>query len=152
MPSKAILLDIDGSVRITKSGKPCPSDPEDIEILPNTKEILEFYKNQGYLLLGVSNQGGISQGYVSKEQVEACFQRTQELLGLEIEIKYCPHPVYPISCFCRKPGTEFGMYFVSKYKLNPKDCVVVGDMESDKAFAANCGFQFAWADDFFKRK
>jgi histidinol phosphatase-like enzyme len=58
--------------------------------------------------------------------------------------------VPPITCYCRKPAPGMGAYFIEKYKLNPAKCIMVGDMGSDKTFAARCGFQYADASEFFK--
>ena len=41
--NKAILLDYDGTLRVTKSGNKYPVDPKDISILPNRKKILKKY-------------------------------------------------------------------------------------------------------------
>jgi len=43
-----------------------------------------------------------------------------------------------------------GVLFIEKYKLDPQQCVMVGDWTSDKSFAERCGFQFVDADAFFQ--
>lgn len=148
--NKALLLDFDGCLRVCKSGAHFPCSVDDVEILPRRTEVLKKYKDQGYRLLGVSNQSGIAKGDLTNEQAIACFDKTCELLGMEIEYAFCPHRVPPISCFCRKPGVALGVEFIMKYKLKPSDCIFVGDMTTDKTFATRCGFQFQDADQFFK--
>ena len=51
---------------------------------------------------------------------------------------------------CFKPMPGMGAEFIEKYKLNPSECIMVGDMTSDKTFAKRCGFQFMDAEEFFK--
>lgn len=148
--NKAILLDYDGTLRDTKSGAKYPTEPDDIIILPNRKETLKKYVDQGYMLLGVSNQSGVAKGLLTYEQAEACFKRTNELLGFDIEVSFCPHSVPPITCYCRKPGVGHGVEFIEKYKLDPAQCIMVGDLGTDKSFAARCGFTFIEAEEFFK--
>ena len=148
--AKALLLDFDGTLRDTKSGAKFPTDPSDVIILPGRKEKLAAMQKAGYLLLGVSNQSGVAKGDLTIEQAKACFEKTQELLGFKIDVRFCPHKVPPITCYCRKPGVAMGVTFIEKYKLNPADCIVVGDMTSDKTFAARCGFQFSDAETFFQ--
>lgn len=149
--NKAIILDYDGTLRKTKSGERYPSTPEDIEILPNRAEVLKEYKKKGYLLLGVSNQSFVSKGDFTVEQLIECFDNTHNLLGIDFEYKFCPHPAFPQICYCRKPMPGIGVAFIEKYKLDPSQCIMVGDMKVDNTFANRCGFQFAHADDFFKK-
>jgi len=146
---KALILDYDGTLRDTISGAKYPTNPDDIKVLPGrTKKLLEFQK-KGYKLLGVSNQSGVEKGDLSHKTAEACFTRTNELLGVDIEFKFCPHHSFPISCFCRKPQSGLGVEFIEKYKLDPSQCIFVGDMTSDRTFAKRCGFVFSHADEFF---
>ena len=146
---KAIILDYDGTLRDTKSGAKWPRDPEDVYALPNRKEVLQKYIDDGYILLGASNQSGVAKNQPTEDICIACFERTNELLGIDIEIGYCPHKVPPISCYCRKPMPGMGVRWVLKHKLDPKKCIMVGDATSDKTFAKRCGFEFKHADDFF---
>lgn len=145
-----LLLDYDGTLRRTKSGAKYPSDPDDIEILPNREKVLRTYLSNGWKLFGVSNQGDIGRGKITEAQAIACFERTNKLLGLDIEYKFCPHHVPPITCFCRKPMPGLGVYFIEKYKLNRAKILMVGDMTTDETFAKRCGIAFRHADKFFK--
>lgn len=148
--NKAIIVDYDGTLRETKSGSKFPVDPSDITILPRRTETLKRYKDQGYLILGVSNQSGIAKKQLTHEMAVKCFDRTNELLGVDIDVRFCPHSVPPITCFCRKPGPGLGVALIIEYKLDPAQCIMVGDMTTDKTFAARCGFKFVDQDVFFK--
>jgi len=106
-------------------------------------------KAEGFILLGVSNQSGVAKGTIIAKMAEACFDETNRQLGLDIEYVYCPHRAGPPQCYCRKPMPGWGVHFIEKYKLNPAECVFVGDMTTDKTFAGRAGFQFAWASAFF---
>jgi len=147
--NKAILFDYDGTLRITKSGGHYPTDISDIEIIPGRIEKLLELQNQGYILLGVSNQSGVAKGLLTHATAIACFEKTNEMLGINIDYKYCGHSVPPITCYCRKPGVGFGVEFIEKYKLNPSQCTMVGDLTSDKTFAKRCGFNYVDASEFF---
>lgn len=149
--NKALLLDYDGTLRDTKSGAKFPTRPDDIYILPNRVELLKAKQKEGYLLLGVSNQSGVEKGDLTLEMAKDCFKKTNELLGLDIEVSFCPHKVPPISCYCRKPGAGMGVAFIEKHKLDPSQCVVVGDLKSDETFASRCGMMFKNAEEFFSQ-
>ena len=81
---------------------------------------------------GISNQSGIAKGELTVADAEACFQRTNELLGVEIEFLYCPHRVPPISCYCRKPQVGLAVQLIEKHKLDRSKTIFVGDMTTDK--------------------
>lgn len=150
--NKAVLLDYDGSLRKTKSGEKYPSNPSDIEILPNRITVLRKFQEEGYILLGVSNQSFIAKGDISFEDAQKCFEHTHKLLGLGLDYLFCPHQAYPQVCYCRKPMPGMGVTFIEKYKLDPSQCIMVGDMKTDNTFADRCGFQFIKAQDFFHTK
>lgn len=147
--NKALILDYDGTLRKTKSGQDYPLESGDIEALPGRKETLQKYKDAGYRLLGVSNQSGIGKGKLSNGAAKACFDKTNELVGHDIEYVYCPHGSFPIACYCRKPLPGWGVHFIEKYKLDASKCIFVGDMTSDKTFAKRCGFQYKDQAAFF---
>jgi len=146
--NKALLLDYDDTLRRSTGPKKWPEDPSHVEILPNRKEVLAKYEDDGYLLLGVSNQSAIAKGLDEDIAID-CFERTNELLGFDIEYKYCPHSVPPVKCYCRKPQVGNGAYFIWKYHLDPSQCIMVGDQTSDKTFATRCGFQYKDEAEFF---
>jgi HAD superfamily hydrolase (TIGR01662 family) len=147
---KGLLLDVDGTLRKTKSGEIFPRDPEDVELLPGRREVLKRWVDEGYTLFFVSNQSGVASGSVSKEAVEAAFARTVDLLGLPVaEVAYCPHPAFPVGCFCRKPLPGLGVALMQRHKLAREKLIMVGDMDSDRDFAKSLGVKYVGAEDFF---
>lgn len=149
--NKALILDYDGTLRecIGGNGK-FPVSEDQIKILPKRKEILLDYQSKGYRLIGMSNQSGIAKGDLTLEKCNDLFLHTNKLLGIDIEHNFCPHQSAPISCYCRKPMPGKGVEFIMKYKLNRKDCIMVGDYTSDKTFATRSGFQYVDQAEFFK--
>ena len=148
--AKALLLDVDGTLRQTRSGEIYPTDPDDIEVLPGRRERLQQWLDDGWQLFFVSNQSGVASGKLSAEQAEACFERTIELLGLPVtDAAYCPHPAFPANCFCRKPMPGMGIALARKHGLDPTQWVMVGDMPSDQAFAEAIGATYHDAHRFF---
>jgi HAD superfamily hydrolase (TIGR01662 family) len=147
---KGLLLDVDGCLRKTKSGEIYPRDPDDVELLPGRRETLARWIDAGYRLFFVSNQSGIASGKLSKDAADSAFARTVELLQLPVtEVAFCPHPAFPVACYCRKPMPGLGVYLVQRHHLAPEHLVVVGDMKSDAEFAAGIGAQYFDAATFF---
>lgn len=155
--NKALFLDIDGTLRRTEHlPNKYPTDPSEVELLYDAKEMrakLDKYVADGYKLIGVSNQSGIAKGTITEETAKLCFNRVRELLGYseeEFPINYCSHRSAPIVCFCRKPQSGMGVKAIVDYKLNPKSCLMVGDMTSDKTFATRLGIPYMDVNDFWK--
>ena len=147
---KGLLLDVDGTLRVTLSGEKYPRTPDDIELLPGRKAVLERWISEGYKLFFISNQSGVHSGKLTSEDADTCFQKTIELLGLPIEeVCYCPHSAFPVGCFCRKPMPGIAVYLSNKYQLAPEHLVMVGDMKSDAAFAEGLGIRYFDAEQFF---
>ncbi len=149
--NKALIVDYDGTLRECINGNDkYPVIESQIEIKPNRKKILDEYKSKGYLLLGISNQSGVAKGELTEQKASELFAHTNKLLGVDIEYRFCPHQSAPISCYCRKPMPGIGVEFIMKHKLRAKDCIFVGDMTTDKTFAARAGFQYVDQAEFFK--
>jgi len=128
---KALFLDRDGTLILDKDYL---SDPEGVELIPNVTEALKTARDLGYLLFLFTNQSGIGRGYHTLEDAQACNRRMFDLLGLgdELFTDICIAPESPdqISAY-RKPSPRFILEMRAKYSLDPQQCWMVGDRESD---------------------
>lgn len=145
----AVIFDFDGTLRICPSGAPYPRTVDDVSLLPGRAEVVAALRDAGVLLLGVSNQSGVATGALTQEQARALFDATCALLKAEIDVRFCPHRAVAARCWCRKPMPGLGVVLTRDHALDPARCVFVGDRESDREFAHNCGFEFSDPDDFF---
>lgn len=154
--NKALLLDYDGTLRITKSGFIYPRKADDVFVLANRAKVLKDYLDRGYVLCGVSNQSGLAKEdpndeyYLTEADCRAAFDETNRQLGVDIDYLYASERAGVPSTFYRKPMPGMGVAFIEKYKLDPAQCIMVGDMKTDETFANRCGFQYFDAADFFK--
>lgn len=149
--NEALIFDFDGTLRTHVGTEKYPLKPSEVRAIKERGVKLARLAKL-LPLLGASNQSGIAKGNLTCEDAEACFAETTKQLGVKFEeILYCPHKVPPITCYCRKPGPGMGVQLIWKYKLDPRKCVYVGDMTTDKTFAARCGFKFEDHTEFFKR-
>jgi len=146
---RALLLDYDGTLRRTRSGEKYPTHPDDVEVLPGRAAILQRLRDEGVVLLGVSNQSGVSKGVLTEATARACFDRTNALLGLDIEVAFCPHNPAPIACWCRKPMPGLAVDFIERHKLDPARTTMVGDMTTDRTFAARAGIGYRDVSEMF---
>jgi len=151
---KALILDYDGTLRDDARDhggqRPYPTEVSQVSVLPNVPETLARYADDGYLMLGVTIQSGIERGHLTAERAFECILETNRLAGQpDTHTSWCPHYRFPIACYCRKPQVGLGVMLTREHELNPAECIMVGDKTTDKTFATRCGFQFAWATDFF---
>lgn len=146
---KALILDYDGTLRRSLGPAPFPLRPDDVEVLEGRKEALDAFAAQGWLLLGVSNQSGVAGGQLTVEQAKACFDRTNELLGHDIDVRFDTHPSGRIDNWTRKPMPGLGVQLILDHALDRNRCIYVGDQDTDRQFAENCGFEYADQADFF---
>ncbi|HEX2034841.1 MAG TPA: hypothetical protein VHS99_11695, partial [Chloroflexota bacterium] len=92
---KALFVDLDGTVRETRTGRPHPVRAWDQRLRSGVKERLSEFRRRGYVVVGVTNQGGVAMGFLSEADVRAINERLAGELapGLFDLILYCPyHP------------------------------------------------------------
>lgn len=149
LEGRAALFWCDGVLRRSRSGRRTPSSPDDVEVLPGRAEVLRRHQEAGFRLLALAWHPEIAEGTTSPEEVEAGFARMRELLGVEIDVLYCPHGGGPPVCWCRKPLPGLGIVFIQRYGLDAAQCHYVGEGGADAGFARRLGFRYQEAADFF---
>jgi D-glycero-D-manno-heptose 1,7-bisphosphate phosphatase len=133
-PKKVVFLDRDGTLNKKASVAQYIISPEKFVWLKGAREALKLLKEQGYILILVTNQPGIARGFLTEEQLKQIHEKMQAdliLSGTRIDyIYYCPHG-WNDGCFCRKP--EPGLFFKAQrdLSLNLSECVLFGDDERD---------------------
>ncbi len=135
---KAIFLDRDGTINVDKEYVYRLSD---FEFLPGAREALRIFQDLGFLLIIVTNQSGIARGYYTLEdylKLDKALKDDLDLHGIRItDSFYCPHlpegavEEYTTECDCRKP--KLGMFedAISKYGIDLKHSICIGDKERD---------------------
>lgn len=149
--NKALFLDYDSTIRecVGGNGK-FPTEESHISILPNRYNILKSFQDNGYYLIGVSNQSGVHKGDLTFNKAYDLFVHTNKLLGLDIEINFCPHQSAPPVCYCRKPQIGIFVNMMNKFKLNRAECLFVGDHGTDASAAKRFGIKYVDQAEFFK--
>ncbi len=130
---KAIFLDRDGVV-IREHGD-YTWLLEDLKINPGIPEALLNFSKQGYLLIVISNQGGIGKGLYTKDEADYLhlhISRNLGMSGIEIsEYYYCPHHPTTSNCICRKPDSQLLEKAIARFNIDPKKSFFIGDTERD---------------------
>ena len=150
--NKAIFVDLDGTVRKSNGELAYPTEISDIEILKNSVEVLKKYKSDGYKIIAVTNQSGISKKILTAQKCKDLIDHTNELLeNLIDDYHFCPHLPPKDICYCRKPQSGVGILMMHKHKLDLKSCIMVGDSTSDRTFAERLKMTHRPPNLFFNR-
>lgn len=148
--AKALFLDLDGTIRYSGDSI-FINTPDQVRIFDCVELKLLEYRTQGYLLIGVTNQGGISAGFMTEENLQANLERTQELLGDARLDKIYVARTMDITDALRKPNAGMLLMARADHHLELSECLMVGDRPEDKGAADNAGVSFQWAWEFFGR-
>lgn len=130
---KAILLDRDGV--INKEMDAYVFRRKEFKILPDVPAALSLLKKNGYLLIIISNQGGIGKGMYKIQDVEKLHKYMLDYLksfgiGIE-EVYYCVHHPESGNCICRKPDSLLVEKAVARFGLDTSKSWFIGDKERD---------------------
>ena len=106
---RAVFLDRDGVINRKAPENQYITAWEQLEFLPGIPEALRTLKQNGFLLVVVTNQSAISRNELTIEALESIHRRMVEWLaghGVTIDaIYYCPHDRNG-NCQCRKPRPQ----------------------------------------------
>jgi len=131
---KAIFLDRDG-VLCDNSRHYYITSEEELTLNPGAIEALTVFRDRGYMLIVITNQGGIRTGHNTKENVERVHRYMQELIekeGITLdEIYYCPHHSDLENCLCRKPLPLMLEKALARFGIDPEASYFIGDSERD---------------------
>lgn len=169
--TKVLLVDIDGTLTQSISSGSFGNHPKDYKAIPEAKGAISYFKSQGCVIAGISNQGGVASGHKS---LADCHEEQRFKLGLFPEIQfivYCTdfegrtswyqnrvqdviaaHDSGTYSKYSRsfrKPSS--GMIYVAldELKFFTKSRVLfVGDRTEDVQCATNAEVQFMEAVDW----
>lgn len=139
--NKAVFLDRDGVINF---------DPGDY-----TYNLTEFKLNEGiianlkllydhgYLLIIITNQGGISKKLYTHNDVSEIHNYLKSELkkeGVELtEIYYCPHHSINEKCICRKPNPLMIQKAIARFNIDPEKSFMIGDKDRDVESAEAAG-------------
>jgi D-glycero-D-manno-heptose 1,7-bisphosphate phosphatase len=141
MKNKALFLDRDGVINHD------PGDytmsVEEFIILPTVIDALVLAKSKGYIIIVITNQGGIAKGLYTHETVATMHEklnRTCQESDVEIKrIFYSPHHPEFGNSLTRKPERLLMERALSLYHIDPSKSVMIGDRERDVQCAQQVG-------------
>lgn len=131
---KAVFLDRDGVLNKELGDYVCKL--EDFQVLEHNFPALIELQSRGYLLIVITNQGGLAKGWYSEEtlgRMHDYLRRTYSDQGIQLaDIYYCRHhPEYNGNCLCRKPGSIMLEKAIARFGIDAGASYFIGDRERD---------------------
>lgn len=173
--SKLLLLDLDGTVRTTKSGATFINDPHDQQIIKEAAAAIACYPFD-WAVVGITNQGGVAAGHKSLEDAVKEQSYTLELCPrlaaiifcvdfagetridvvrpgvLEINPKFNHHLTHDkLKGTYRKPSPGMLLWAMEWSGVDKADCIYVGDRTEDEQAASAAGVDFLWATKWYEQ-
>lgn len=142
--NKAIFLDRDGVIN-RKGSSYYIFREEEFFFNKGVADALKYFTEEGYKLIIITNQGGISKGIFNESHLAKlhnymlCYLKNY---NIEIsDIYYCPHHPEVSKCECRKPGTLLFEQAIKKHEIDPGESYMIGDSDIDIQAAAKMGIK-----------
>ena len=139
--NKAVFLDRDGVVNreigdyVTKV--------DHFVLNKGIGEAIKLLKQNGFFVIVVTNQGGISKGFYSLEEFYVINKFMISLLkneGAEIdEVYFCPHHPDVTKCLCRKPEPLMIEKAIARFDIDREKSYLIGDAPRDVLAAERAG-------------
>ena len=137
---RIVFLDRDGVVNFERGDYTYLI--EDFSFVEGIEKAIVTWKEKGYKLVFITNQGGIAKGRYGHEEVLVLHDHIKSKLrsqGVEIDgIYYCPHHQDYGKCYCRKPESLMIERALHHFNASAENCVIIGDSVRDIEAAAKC--------------
>ncbi len=146
--NKAIFLDRDGTINnvvdrgqnFSVAGKEvrytAPFSLNEFQLKDRVTDILMSMKQQGYILILVTNQPDVTYKTLSQDEHEKIMERVAMLPFDDIYV--CTHG-RDDGCSCKKPKTGMFEEAKQKWSIDVKSSFVIGDSSSDISAAHSLG-------------
>jgi D-glycero-D-manno-heptose 1,7-bisphosphate phosphatase len=140
--NKAIFLDRDGVIN-NDEGHYYVFRREDFQLTPQLGEHLKALQDKGYMLIVITNQGGVARGEYAVADVEMLNEELRKYLqpfGVTLaEVYACPHHPDYGKCLCRKPQPLMVQKAMARFDIDPAQSYFIGDRETDIQTARSAG-------------
>jgi D-glycero-D-manno-heptose 1,7-bisphosphate phosphatase len=142
----AVFLDREGVITPKLPIGVHVTSPEQAVLAPGAAEALRRLSDAGCRLFIVSNQSGISRGYLTQadaDRLHGLIVRKLAENGVLVEdSRLCPHRNED-GCTCRKPKPGMIADLCNEYGIDPAASAIIGDFATDveAGRAAGCGLR-----------
>jgi len=140
---KALFLDRDGVINVDYD---YVHKIEEFDFFDGVFETCREFIRNGYLIVVITNQSGISRGRYSEEDFSVLTNWMKDEFaenGVRLSaVHHCPHhPDITGDCSCRKPKAGMIDRACEELDIDPTKSVLVGDHERDIEAGINAGIK-----------
>ncbi len=149
----AVFLDKDGTLLVDV---PYNVNADCMHLYPEVPSVLARLREQGYLLIVISNQPGVALGYFDAATMESMVSALHEKLeacGVTLDGVYCcpHHPAgevrqYAVECDCRKPRAGLLLRAAEDLDVDMQNSWMIGDILNDMEAGNRAGCRTVLVD------
>jgi D-glycero-D-manno-heptose 1,7-bisphosphate phosphatase len=132
--NKAVFIDRDGVIN-NDEGLYYIYNENDFKLNANISKNIAKLCHAGFLIIVISNQGGIGKGLYTISHTERLHQllcdQVVEHGGNITEFYFCPHHEQSGRCLCRKPDSLLIEKAMARFKIDTNNACFIGDSPRD---------------------
>lgn len=146
---RCVFIDRDGVINVKQPDGQYVCRWDQFAWIPETIDWIRLFNSLGFLVIVVTNQRAVARGLMTIQTLNAIHKcMTEELAkrgAILDDVMVCPHEVN--ACECRKPMP--GMIYAArdKWDIDLSQSIMIGDSDSDRQLAENCGLRFVGVSD-----
>lgn len=139
---RALFLDRDNTLNYSFDGD-SPKNIDEFKLIDpeSTREALQRFKDNGYLIIVVSNQPNINKGLLTIQDLREMNQYLVDSYPTINHVIFCPHREED-ECNCRKPKIGMLTLAAKLYDIDLSQSLMVGDSWRDEEAARAAGVKF----------
>lgn len=142
--NKAVFLDRDGVIN-DNSIFYYIFKPEQVSLVEGIGQAISELTSADYIIIVISNQGGIAKGLYSDNDVIETNKTISSLVeksgGVITDFYYCPHHSSLEKCLCAKPNSLMLEKAIAKYDIDIENSYLIGDSIRDKEAGERLGIK-----------
>lgn len=136
--SKAVFIDRDGTLIEEVNFL---HRVEELQFFPFTDEAIRLLKENGFLVVLVTNQSGIGRGIYTVDDMHSIHEQIQADLTEKLDaIYFCPH-LPNENCDCRKPRLGMIEAALADLEIDLENSWMIGDKILDVELGLNAGIK-----------